>query len=217
MISVAPTILVATPQELRERVQAIAPYFTRAQIDVLNNTFVSETSFADPDFVESLGSKLTFEIDLMVSVDEYDLEQWRRPWVDMIAFHIEATRKPAEHIAVVKSWGKRVFLALNPETEADAVSPYVKDVDGVLCMTVTPGKSGNPFQTEVLEKIQFLRKKYPKLDIEADGGVSADTLPSLLSVGVTGVAVGSYLAADKMEERSLALLSVIERHSMPPV
>lgn len=211
MITVTPTILERTQKNFEARFQALRPHFLRAQIDVLNDTFVSGISFADPGVVDSFKTNLVFEIDLMVSMEGYDLMQWNKPWVEMIAFHIEATNSPKKYIDMIRSWGKRVFISMNSETHIEALDPVINLVDGVLVMTVVPGKSGNPFIYESLDIIRALRARHKTLPIEADGGVTKDTLPMLLEAGVTEVAVGSYLQNDRVEERSLDFLEIIEK------
>lgn len=215
MITVSPTILVATSQQFEERVRAIKPFFTRAQIDVLNNTLVAGTSFADPAYVDSLSTLLTFEVDLMVNLDEYDLAQWNRPWVDMIAVHVEAADDLKPSIETIQSWNKKAFVAINLETDIETLDPYLGSADGVLFMAVEPGRSGNPFKYDVVERILRFRETHDAIAIEVDGGISNQTLPPLLAAGVTRIAVGSYLENKKMEERSLALLEIIEHATQP--
>lgn len=211
MIVVSPTILVPSASEFQKRVRSIEPFFSRAQIDVLDNTLVPRTSFADPVFVESLHTHLTFEVDLMVSLNNYNLSQWNRPWVDMIAVHVEASSDPRPYLKTIRSWGKQAFLSLNPETPLSALEPHLSYADGVLFLTVEPGASGGGFQESVIEKIQKFRAENADTEIEADGAVRPATIPLLLAAGVTRVAVGSFLANGSMESSSLELLSAIER------
>jgi len=210
MTYVAPTILVPTEAVLKERIAAIRQVYVRAQIDVLNDTFVKASSFADAQVIDGVIHSVTCEVDLMVDMSNYDLAQWNKSWVDKIAFHIEAITDPRPIIELIKSWGKKVFLSLNPDTSIGALEPYIKTIDGVLFMTVHPGRSGNPFQPQVLDAIKEFHDRHREVEIEVDGGVNVDTLPSLLSVGVSGFAVGSYLDNNHIEDRSQKLLSIIE-------
>jgi ribulose-phosphate 3-epimerase len=210
MITVVPTVLEQDEAAVQARLQAIGTNFSRAQLDVLNNTFVPYQSFADPDVLERIRENIEFEVDLMVSIDDYNLDQWNRGWVYRIAFHVEATDKVQATIDKIKSWQKKVYLSLNPDTELEAIEPYRKKVDGILFLTVNPGKSGNPYQPQVVERIRDLRDMDKEICIEVDGGVTNETLPFLLDAGVNGVAIGSYFANDKIESRSMEILEVIE-------
>jgi ribulose-phosphate 3-epimerase len=73
-----------------------------------------------------------------------------------------------------------VGLALNPETPAEAVLPYLDDIDLLLVMTVHPGRGGQEFISEVLPKIADLRAEIDRrglsLPIGVDGGVNLETI-----------------------------------------
>ncbi|OGY90305.1 MAG: hypothetical protein A3B30_01955 [Candidatus Komeilibacteria bacterium RIFCSPLOWO2_01_FULL_52_15] len=211
MTYVVPTILVKNEHEFRRRVAAIGTYFNRAQIDVLDNTFVPAESFRDVRAIEYIRGDLQYEIDLMTRIDGYDLAQWNKPWVDKIIIHVEATAQADAVLKQIRAWGKRAFLSVNPDTSFTAMERYLPNADGVLFMTVKPGRSGNLFQPQVLDAIQAFRKKHPTVEIEVDGGVTLETMQSLLSVGVNGFAVGSFLDNEKMEEHALELVAAIEQ------
>ena len=210
---IVPSILGATEHDVAKRLSEIKPYFLRAHLDVLNDTLVSGKSFADPEYFASKGMPLKFEIHLMVTLSQYNLEQWNRDYVDKIIVHIEADEGLPEAIAAVRSWNKKIFLALNPYTELQVLGPYFASVDGIMCMTVNPGHMGNDFQYSVLSKIEELHAMRPDIQLEADGGVTSSTLPLLLEAGVNGAVVGSFFTQDTVEERSLELLGIIEKFS----
>jgi len=149
---------------------------------------------------------------LMVAMDHYELSQWDRPWVDKIIFHVEACSDPAPIISTIKSWKKKVFLASNPATPLSAIEPFIPQVDGLLFMTVEPGKNGAPFIPAMLDKIKATRSRHLKADIEVDGGVSDQTLLPLLSSGANGFAVGSFLDDKHIEDRLLTLIGLVESY-----
>lgn len=210
MTYVVPTILVPTSAAFDYRLSSLRPHFLRAQLDVLNGTFAPAQTFCDAGYIDQHHDRLMFEIDLMVDLDGYDLEVWNRPWVDKIIFHIEACRDPKPIIKKITGWGKKVFLSLNPETDLEAVRPYLKSVNGILFLAVNPGQSGSTLQPQVLDKIKSLRQQNAVIDIEVDGGVNDENLPALLDVGANGFAVGSFLDNREIEERLLRLITIIE-------
>ncbi|KKU73430.1 MAG: Ribulose-phosphate 3-epimerase [Parcubacteria group bacterium GW2011_GWA2_47_26] len=65
--------------------------------------------------------------------------------------------------------------------------------DCILLLGVNPGRSGQPFQRHVLKKIRALRKKYPHLPIEVDGGVNLSNAEEILKAGATRIATASAL------------------------
>jgi ribulose-phosphate 3-epimerase len=83
-------------------------------------------------------------------------------------------------IAAIHGYGRAAGLALNPETPAEAVLPYLDDIDLLLVMTVHPGRGGQAFIADVLPKIAELRAEIDRrglsLPIGVDGGVNLETI-----------------------------------------
>jgi ribulose-phosphate 3-epimerase len=61
----------------------------------------------------------------------------------------------------------------------------------VLCMTVTPGFGGQPFQAAVLPKVAALRQRYPELDIQVDGGLGPSTVDAAAAAGANVIVAGT--------------------------
>ena len=76
----------------------------------------------------------------------------------------------------------QVGIGIKPGTPVEEVLPYAEQVDMVLVMTVEPGFGGQKFMENMMPKVETLRKKYPGLDIEVDGGVGPATIDSAAKV-----------------------------------
>ena len=93
-------------------------------------------------------------------------------------------------------------IALRPITAAQAVLPYVKDVDLILVMTVEPGFGGQKFMADQLEKIaairQYIDQYNPDCRLEVDGGIDPTTARQVVAAGADTLVAGSavYGAAD---------------------
>jgi ribulose-phosphate 3-epimerase len=98
-------------------------------------------------------------------------------------------------INLIKEKNVKPGLALNPETSASGVLPFLSKLDLVLVMSVHPGFGGQGFIKEVLPKIKEIsrRRSGHKFEIEVDGGVSLETAPAIVEAGATMLAVGSYV------------------------
>jgi len=114
--------------------------------------------------------------------------------------------------AAVKEAGGRLGLAINPETHLESALPYIKDAGQVLIMTVHPGFSGQSYLAEMEGKMRTLRKLYPDLDIEVDGGINKDTIGRAYAAGANMLAAASAIyshddiggAIEDLRKRALA-------------
>jgi ribulose-phosphate 3-epimerase len=196
-IEIVPAILAKTRAELAEKISSVAPFVRTVQIDVMDGNFVPNTTVGLKDFRE-LPSSVKYEYHWMVE----------RPW-EWIAktkngalhiVHIETVNSKEEwelvKAAAAKSRAK-LGLALNPDTYLNRIYPYVNEVSLILVMTVVPGFSGQGYIREMERKIIEARALFPELDIEVDGGVTAETLPGARAAGANRFAAASAIFAEK--------------------
>ncbi|KAI8533431.1 hypothetical protein RHMOL_Rhmol10G0009500 [Rhododendron molle] len=110
-------------------------------------------------------------------------------------FHVEASKDNwQELVQQIKSRGMKPGVALKPGTPVEEVYPLLdgeNPVEMVLVMTVEPGFGGQKFMPETMEKVRDLRKKYPSLDIEVDGGLGPSTIDAAASAGANCIVAGS--------------------------
>eukprot|EP00611_Tribonema_gayanum_P005307 TRINITY_DN1453_c0_g1_i3.p1 TRINITY_DN1453_c0_g1~~TRINITY_DN1453_c0_g1_i3.p1 ORF type:complete len:168 (-),score=76.56 TRINITY_DN1453_c0_g1_i3:198-701(-) len=134
--------------------------------------------------------------------------------VDRLTFHIEATEDPAALIRRVKGRGMKVGIALKPKTPADCVFPYCEDLDLVLVMTVEPGFGGQSFMADQMAKVRELRKRYPRLSIEVDGGLNAETIDAAAAAGANLIVAGSYVFKGDRALNMSVLRRSVEKHGL---
>ncbi|KAF9666249.1 hypothetical protein SADUNF_Sadunf16G0210000 [Salix dunnii] len=131
-------------------------------------------------------------------------------------FHVEVSRDNwGELVQRIKSKGMRPGVSLKPGTPIEEVYPLVEGehpVEMVLVMTVEPGFGGQKFMPETMDKVRALRKKYPSLDIEVDGGLGPSTIDMAASAGANCIVAGSSVfgAPDSAQVISLMRKSVEE-------
>ena len=187
---IVPAIIAKTQQELNEILSKVKDLSGFAQLDIMDQIFVPNSSL-DFDFDVS-GSNMRFEAHLMISNPMAWIEKnWNK--VDTILVHFESCENPDEIIRFVKNKGKKIGFALNPETQVHDVKAYLDDIDQILIMTVNPGFYGSKFLLETISKISEVRKIKPYLDIEVDGGITPDTIKLVYEAGANMFVSGSYI------------------------
>lgn len=89
-----------------------------------------------------------------------------------------------------------VGISVKPNTKIDERIEQLiseKRVDKVLIMTVEPGFGGQKFMGDMMEKVEYLHKKYPELDIQVDGGIGIDNAELVSRCGANWLVAGSAL------------------------
>jgi len=88
-------------------------------------------------------------------------------------------------------------ISLKPKTKVGVLKPFLPYADWVLVMSVEPGFGGQSFLENSLEKIKWLRKNAPKLDIAVDGGINEETAKLCVKAGANVLIAGSYIFKSK--------------------
>lgn len=196
---ISASILNADFSRLAEEVRrADAGGVDSIHLDVMDGHFVDNLTMG-PVVVEAVRphSSLPFHSHLMISNPLAYAERFARAGSDLIVFHVEADDEPDDVIAAIEAAGNRAGIALNPETPADAVMPFLERVDLVLVMTVHPGWGGQAFIEEVLPKMRVLSDEVARrgleVEIGVDGGVNLDTIAAAHAAGGDVLVTGSAL------------------------
>ncbi|KAK1272333.1 Ribulose-phosphate 3-epimerase, cytoplasmic isoform [Acorus gramineus] len=184
-------------------------------MDIMVRHFVPNLTIGAP-VIESLRkhTKAYLDCHLMVTNPLDYVEPLAKAGASGFTFHVEATKDHwKELVRTIKTKGMRPGVALKPATSVEEVFPLVEDenpVELVLVMTVEPGFGGQKFMPEMMDKVCTLRKKYPSLDIEVDGGLGPSTIDMAASAGANCIVAGSSVfgAAEPAEAISILRKSV---------
>jgi len=213
-IQILPSLLAADFGRLAEEITRAGESGADAlHLDVMDAHFVPNLSFG-PDVValsRRVAPDFYRHVHLMMTRPDLYLEPFARAGAQTIQIHVEADCDVHDALARIRSMGLRAAIALNPETPAQAVVPYLKEIDELLVMTVHPGYGGQSFIEDCLPKITELRKRATQLrrddlDIMVDGGISDKTVPLAASAGANQFVAGSYLF--KQPDMSAAVASL---------
>lgn len=203
MIYIAPSLLAADFSNLAQDIERIrqagANYL---HLDVMDGVFVPNISFGPP-VIESIRkkTKLFFDVHLMIKHPQRYIDNFVKAGADSITIHYESTSRPRDAIMKIKDCDVKAGIAISPNTPYEAVLPYLDIVDMVLVMTVEPGFGGQPMIPETLQKVRAIKNYVDeheiKVNIEVDGGITAENVHLALDAGANVIVAGSAIFRSK--------------------
>ena len=204
MIKISPSILSADFANLERDIRKIstADY---VHVDVMDGVFVPNISIGLP-VVKAIRptTDLPLDVHLMIVQPGRYAAQFCDAGADIVTMHVEADTEEniREAIQKVHAKGKRAGVVVKPGTPAEAVLPFITDVEMILVMTVEPGFGGQSFMADQMPKVRAIREYFnaqnPACELEVDGGVAPDTFRACIDAGADVLVAGSavYQAED---------------------
>lgn len=210
-ILVAPSILSADFANLQLDILRIEEGGANwVHIDVMDGHFVPNLTIGAP-VVKSLRkvTKLPLDVHLMIENPWKYIDDFVQAGSDIITIHQEACEEHlVEVVAQIKSYGIKAGVSIKPNTSVDTIKSILKDVDLVLVMSVEPGFGGQSFMPNCLPKIKEIRNLAPDLDIEVDGGITAETAKFVIEAGANVLVAGSSVYGAKDIQAAIRSLRV---------
>jgi len=206
MVEVVPAILVKSRGELLEHIARVRGSVCVVHIDMMDNEFVPNKTIG-LESLDELPHGASYEFHWMVKNPERWIAKIDGNHLHLV--HVETINK--ENWGALKKIcarsGCRLGLVLNPETTIEKLEPYMKDVSRVLVMAVHPGFYGQKYIPDVEGKIRALRARFPKLEIEVDGGVNSDTAGRAFGAGANVLAAASAVYSAKNPHEAIKNIS----------
>ncbi len=169
--------------------------------DVMDGVYVPNISFGF-DTIAAAKSSCTLPIDahMMTVCPQKYIRRLHESGCSMVTIHhdIGDEKTVKDTLRAIKEEGMLVGLALRPAFPASDIEPFLPYIDVALVMTVEPGFGGQKFMKNMLPKIVSIRKMAPRLDIQVDGGINAETAALCAAAGANMFVVGtaSFRAPD---------------------
>ena len=170
-------------------------------IDIMDGKFVDNKTWTTSEIIKlTKYSNLPLDVHLMVNNPSKYIEDYAMLNTNNITFHYEAVKDVNKVINEIKDYGLKVGIAVNPDTDLKNIYDYLSNIDIVLIMSVYPGKSGQVFINETLDKIKELKDYIVnnnfKTLISVDGGINDETGKLCKEAGADILVSASYIHND---------------------
>ena len=213
-VEISPSILAADCAAMGESVAAIkAAGLSWVHFDVMDAHFVPNLSFG-PQFLKRLSAlypDMFFDVHLMMDNPHLYVDTFAKAGASLINVHLEPDFPHDATLQEIHLAGCKVGMTIKPKTSVYDLVPYLNKLDLVLIMTVEPGFGGQKYMDVCTDKIRQVRKAITErglsVDVEIDGGVTAENIGIPLEAGANVIVAGSAVFRGNITENIKALMA----------
>lgn len=209
MVHVIPTDFAFSKKEFKEKFAKLVKISHAIQIDFMDGDFVPVKSVHLKDVPDLRKYNIDFEAHLMVKHPKKWIKGAAKKGFNKLIFHVEVVKskkKGMKIIEMIRLNGMKPMIAINSDTSFFRINPFLKYVEGVLVMGIHAGAEHQSLAKNTTTRIKILKKRFPKLWVQVDGGVNDKTIGVLACAGVDAVNSGSFVSDAKNPKSALTLL-----------
>lgn len=201
-IVINPSILSANICDLQREIQILEQNSIKSiHIDIMDGNFVHDITFGI-DQIRAIRKITDMELDvhLMVNHPDHYIGRLIEGGANCITVHEEASDHLYKTIYLIKSFGIKAGVALNPSTTIDKLKYLYELVNKVLIVTVEPDFGTQKFIPYMKQKINDVREIKEAggydFDIQVDGGINLGNINEVIELGATDIVLGSAVFDD---------------------
>lgn len=182
----------------------------------MDGIFVPSISFGMPVLMNIRENTDAFlDVHLMIDKPERYIKEFVDAGADSITIHYESTKALLESLLMIRKFGKKVGISINPATPIEVLSPYLEYVDLVLLMSVNPGFGGQtyiPSSTNRIKRLKdMIEESERSIHIEVDGGVNLENLEMISDAGADVVVAGSAIFKNDASKVTKEMISILNK------
>lgn len=165
-------------------------------LDVMDGNYVPNITFGAP-IIKAMRphTEIAFDVHLMIERPESFIEDFVNAGASIITVHPSTTKHLDRTLSLIKSYGVKAGVALNPSDDISILNWILDKVDLILVMSVNPGFGGQKMIESSFEKIRQIKKlieeRNLEIKIEVDGGVKLDNAMRFYEAGADILVSGS--------------------------
>jgi ribulose-phosphate 3-epimerase len=211
---IAPSILSADGSKLGDEIIAVEKAGADwIHVDVMDGNFVPNITMG-PSIISSIRkiTKLPFDVHLMIDNPDRYIESFYKAGADIITVHVEASSHLHRTVDLIKSFGVRAGVSLNPATPLEQIEEIIHYIDLLLIMSVNPGFGGQQFIATSLAKIARARKMLDGMPrrplLEVDGGVNLKNIGDVAESGADVIVAGAAVFGAEDYQKTITSLKL---------